>query len=113
MTFLASACSKTLLKLQKSHFEYQKQIIMARINAVSREIDYVAAQYNSADSSQAGQLEKDPYYLELKRQSETYETQSSTYDDEISLLNEEITALDNLTKNGIKSSCSLTLSGGS
>ncbi len=110
MTFLASACSKTLLKLQKSHVEYQKQIIMQRINAVTRDMQYVEAQYNSDTN---GDLEDNQYYQELRQWSETYETMSSGYDDQISILDQEINALNTLTQNGIKSSCGLTLSGGS
>ena len=111
MTFLASACSKTLLKLQKSELEYQKQIIMQRSNAVLREIEYVESQYNS--DSDEGDLEDDQYYQDLRRMSETYELMNSGYEDQIALLEQEINALNSLTQNGIKSSCGLTLSGGS
>lgn len=110
MTFLASACSKTLLKLQKSQIEYQKQIIMQRINAVTRDMQYVEAQYNSDTK---GDLEDNQYYKELRQWSETYETMNSGYEDQIAVLEQEINALNSLTQNGIKSSCGLTLSGGS
>ncbi|MBR6098253.1 hypothetical protein IKP85_00740 [bacterium] len=110
MTFLASACSKTLLKLQKSQIEYQKQIIMFRINTVGKEVDAIEAQY---DSDSEGDLEDNLYYQQLRRMSETLETQNSGFEDQISLLDQEINALNTLTTNGIKSSCGLTLSGGS
>ena len=112
MTFLASACSKTLLKLQKSEIEYKKQIITQRTNAVLRDMEYVESQYNS-DGADSGDLEDDQYYQDLRRMSETYELMNSGYEDQIALLEQEINALNSLTQNGIKSSCGLTLSGGS
>jgi hypothetical protein len=111
MTFLASACSKTLLKLQKSQYEYQQILITFRINAISKESEAIERRYNNEENGTQA-LENDEYYQQLRRISENFDTEKDSIDSQISLLDAEIKSLETMTNNGIKSSCSLTLNGG-
>lgn len=112
MTFLAAASSKTLLKMQKSQLTYQSQVLFFRMNAMNREARRIESYYDSCeDGSQ--DLEDDMYYQQLKEASETIEMQKSAIDDQAALIEQEINALKTLTEQGIKSACTLSLSGGS
>lgn len=111
MTFLAQAASKSLLKLQRSQLQYQNTIMDSRIRAVSREMGDMEAQNNVSDESSTD-IENDPYYKSLQQMSEQYEMIKENYSNQVSLLDQQISDLENLLKNGIKSSCGFTVSGG-
>ena len=112
MTFLAEVCTKTLLKMQMQHISFENQIIGLRINTVSKQMQAIMDEYQIGDDSSTD-YENDPYYRDLQRWSELFENQQEANNNQIELINAEINSLDNLIKNGIKSSCGLTLSGGS
>lgn len=113
MTFLAQLTSKTLLKLQKSHLTYQSNCIVNRINLTSKEMQAYEDEWQTTNTDDSIRLEDQPYYIQLQRMSEIFESQQESINQQITLLEAEINTFDSLIKNGIKDSCSLTLLGGS
>ena len=109
MTFLALDAQKNLFTLQKSQLQFEQTIVMSRVNSVTREMGYVAQAY---DDDSAGDLEDDPYYIELQRQESYLETRQDSLDSQITLIENEISSLKNLVNNNIKAACQLNLIGG-
>jgi len=112
MTFLASTCSKTLLKMQQSQLQYQKNLLMFRTNEIARQMSNISSQYNSSSDEEMSP-EDDPYYQQLQKISEIYEQQSAAIDAQLTIVDNEVQALTKLITDGIKASCTMTIGGGS
>ncbi len=107
MSFLAMASQKSLFMLQKSQLEYEKTILMSRVNCINSQMaDYADAAGDDAD------LDEDPFYIQLEKTSEYLQTQADSVGNQIDVMNEEINSLKTMVQNGIKSTCSLNLIGG-
>ena len=108
MSFLAVDGQKNLLILQRNQIQFEQTLIMSQANWVSKEMGYYANEIDAA----GGDLDNDPYYIELQQTEEYLESQQDTLESQITLLDSEINSLKSMVNNNIKNSCGLNLIGG-
>lgn len=114
MTFLSTASEKMFLIMEKNQKQYEKNIGTLRYNAVKRNMDYLSEQYRDMDDGSGentADVSDDPLYQYYERISEQLEVEMEALQTDIDTLKEQITSMANTIKDGIKSSCGLTLSG--
>ena len=101
--------------MQRTRKNYEKNIITNRYNSLKRKMQKIAEQYrNTYDADdEAHKVEDDPTYIALNHQQEQLEPEKVMLDADVQELDAQINSLNNIIKDGIKSSCVLTLSGGS
>ena len=113
MTFLSTASEKMFLIMEKNQKQYEKNIGTLRYNAIKRNMDYLSEQYRDLDNGEENAMDvsDDPLYQYYERLSEQLEVEMEALQTDIDTLKEQITSMSNTIKDGIKSSCGLTLSG--
>ena len=115
MTFLSAYSEKTYLTMQRTRKNYEKTIISNRYNSIKRKMEGIAKRYSAinAGDDNAPKVQDDPEYIALERQAEQMEPEKVMLEEDVKELEAQINSLTNIIKEGVKSSCGLTLTGGS
>lgn len=108
MTFLALDAQKNLFTLQKSQLQFERTMVMSRVNYVTKQMGYRAQDLEDMEID----TDDDPMYIQLQQEESYLETRQDSLDSQISLMENEISSLKNLVNSNIKSSCTLNLIGG-
>ena len=108
MTFLALDAQKNLFTLQKSQLQFEKTLVMSRVNYITKQMGYRAQDLEDMEID----TDDDPMYIQLQQEESYLETRQDSLDSQISLMENEISSLKNLVNSNIKSSCTLNLIGG-
>lgn len=108
MTFLALDAQKNLFTLQKSQLQFERTLVMSRVNYVTKQMGYRAQDLEDMEID----TDDDPMYIQLQQEESYLETRQDSLDSQISLMENEISSLKNLVNSNIKSSCTLNLIGG-
>lgn len=108
MSFLAVDAQKCLFILQRNQLQFEQTLIMSQANFVSKEMGYRSQEVEA----EKGDLDSDPYYVQLQQKEEYLESRQDTLDSQIQLLDNEISSMKTMVNNNIKNSCGLNLIGG-
>lgn len=108
MTFLAIDAQKNLFTLQKSQLQYERTLVMSRVNYITRQMADIARACDQREEDP----DDDPMYQALQKDEAYLESRQDSLESQITALDNEISSLKTLVQNNIKSACQLSLLGG-